>query len=104
MVGFFDQRIHPASPTRAKLSIHLVAKTSARHDVNKVAEVMEAGGAVDGCEASDSRAKLPTKIGNVKSWKDSLPLTMAAMPVRGVSEFENLGIGCKSSLQDQSDA
>ncbi|GLA67965.1 insulinase (Peptidase M16) [Aspergillus tubingensis] len=99
ILEFFDQYIHPSSSTRAKLSIHLVARTSTEDsaaagysaageesvDASALRENQDAV-AVKGHKRSVSPTTVP--IDNVGKWKASLPLSPAATPVKGLAEFK----------------
>ncbi|RHZ43567.1 uncharacterized protein CDV56_102153 [Aspergillus thermomutatus] len=104
ILEFFNQYIHPSSSTRAKLSIHLIARAStgasaAAEDSAAAEENPDASAlretqdvvAVNGHEPSVSSAKIPVKVENVKEWKASLHLSAAATPVKGLTEFEEFG-------------
>lgn len=104
VLEFFNQYIHPSSSTRAKLSIHLIAKAStaasAATEVSAAAEENPDASAlhksqdvvaVNRHEPSVSRAKISVKIKNVKEWKASLQLSAAATPVKCLIEFEEFG-------------
>ncbi|GFF53029.1 hypothetical protein IFM58399_09476 [Aspergillus lentulus] len=104
ILEFFNQYIHPSSSTRAKLSIHLIARAStgtsaAAGDCAAAAENPDASVlrenqdlvAVNGHEPSVSNTRIPVKVENVKEWKASLHLSAAATPVRGLTEFAEFG-------------
>ncbi|KAF4178551.1 hypothetical protein CNMCM8927_002915 [Aspergillus lentulus] len=104
ILEFFNQYIHPSSSTRAKLSIHLIARAStgtsaAAGDCAAAAENPDASVlrenqdlvAVNGYEPSVSNTRIPVKVENVKEWKASLHLSAAATPVRGLTEFAEFG-------------
>ncbi|KAI2864641.1 hypothetical protein CBS12448_2857 [Aspergillus niger] len=100
ILQFFDQHIHPSSPTRAKLAIHLIAQASATADAASGDSAVAVGNpdalglpetqdavAANAYEPSVSPAIIPIKIDNVRTWKASLPLSPAAAPVKGRAEF-----------------
>ena len=104
ILEFFNQYIHPSSPTRAKLSVHLIAqaklgasvaaKDSAAAERDPAASALRAEEdvlPVNGHAPSASRAKIPVKVENVRAWKASLHLAAAATPVKDLSEFEEFG-------------
>ena len=104
ILEFFNHYIHPSSTTRAKVSVHLIAQTpsgastaaedSAAVEENPSASALRAEQdvvAVNGHEPSMTSVKIPIKVEDVKAWKASLQLSVAATPVKGLSEFEDLG-------------
>ncbi|GFF91704.1 hypothetical protein IFM61392_09409 [Aspergillus lentulus] len=104
ILEFFNQFIHPSSSTRAKLSIHLIARAStgtsaAAGDCAAAAENPDASVlrenqdlvAVNGHEPSVSYTRIPVKVENVKEWKAGLHLSAVATPVRGLTEFAEFG-------------
>ncbi|TEY42656.1 hypothetical protein BOTCAL_0387g00100 [Botryotinia calthae] len=104
ILEFFNQYIHPSSPTGAKLSIHLIAqastgvsaaaedRTATENNTNaSTFNVEQEIIAVNEHEASVSSVKAPVKIEDVKAWKASLCLSVAANPVRDLSEFDDFG-------------
>ncbi|KAI1437723.1 peptidase M16 inactive domain-containing protein [Xylaria sp. CBS 124048] len=93
MVDFFMTVIHPASPIRSKLVIHLVAQgvSGAKPETTSVTE--EAGadkeGAVDEGEPI-SNGTTPFLITDVWQYKATLAVTPGPRPVCDLSEFEEL--------------
>jgi insulysin len=103
ILEFFNQYIHPASPTRAKLSVHLIAQAStgasAAAEDRAVAEENPNAPAMhadqDAVVVNQRKplvciAKIPIKVKDVKAWKASLHLSAAATPVKDLSEFKDL--------------
>ncbi|PWY80090.1 hypothetical protein BO83DRAFT_459862 [Aspergillus eucalypticola CBS 122712] len=99
ILEFFNQYIHPSSSTRTKLSIHLIAQAPSRDsaatgycaageknvDTSALRRDQDAV-AVNGHRRSVSPATIP--IDKVRKWKASLPLSSAATPVKGLTNFE----------------
>jgi insulysin len=115
ILEFFNQYIHPSSSTRAKLSIHLIARAptgasagagdSAAAEENPDASVLRENQdivAINGHEPSVSSAKIPVKVENVREWKASLHLSAAATPVKGPTEFEEFGSKSRSAFPSPS--
>jgi insulysin len=62
ILEFFNQDIHPSTSTRAKLSIHLIARAS----TGASAAAEESANAEENPDASASSAQIPVKVDNVK--------------------------------------
>ncbi|KAJ9144507.1 putative Metalloprotease [Pleurostoma richardsiae] len=106
ILEFFNQYIDPSSPTRVKLSVHLIAQASsarasaaaaedgARAEGNPDALALRAGQdgvAVNEHESSVSSARIPVAVEDVTAWKAALHLSAAPTPVKRLSEFEEFG-------------
>lgn len=86
MLEFFNQYIHPSSSTRAKLSIHLIARASiATAEDNVSAEESPDASAL---RENQDGVKIPVKIENVKEWKASLHLSAATTSVKALAKFK----------------
>jgi insulysin len=118
MLEFFKQYVHPASPVRAKLAIHLHAKgvseapTPVEQLPNEVTAAVEKGvdmskiesnltetasGVVPNGISSDSTAtngtapsQQPYIIKDVREFRSRLPVSAGPQPVKDLSEFEEL--------------
>jgi len=105
VLEFFHRHIDPSSPTRAKLSVHLIAQTSLssrslaaplEDDANEAqgnphALVLRAGQdstGVNGYGSSASGARKPISVQDVTARKATLHLSSAPTPVRRLGEFE----------------
>ena len=88
---FYEQHIGPASTTRAKLSLHLIAQATAPGSAEAVAErdghdnVKQINGTGIGKTMPE-----PVIIEDVAAWKAGLKVTEAAAPITDLSEFEEL--------------
>lgn len=106
MLEFFNQYIHPSSSTRAKLSIHLIARAStgasaaAAEDsaaaeenpgASSLRENQDIVAVNNGHKPSVCSTKIPVKVEDVKELKASLNLSAAATPVKALTEFEEFG-------------
>ena len=94
MVDFFTQHIHPASPTRTTVSIHLVARS---HSTRQLAATQEKVAGANHTQMTDSSKESattisstnrPIKIVDVRAWKAGSPFSPLAKPVKNISEFE----------------
>ncbi|KAF7940820.1 uncharacterized protein EAE97_007006 [Botrytis byssoidea] len=115
ILEFFNQYIHPYSPTGAKLSIHLIAQAStgvsaaakntaaAENNIkvstfNAEQEII----AVHDHEASVSSVKIPVKIEDVRAWKASLRLSAATTPVKSLIQWDVVASPAKAEKSRQS--
>ena len=80
MINFFETYIDPASATRSKLSVHLIAQGGTAETNGSVA---------DGSDAIANKKKAFV-IENVRSFKASLPLTAGPSPFTDLIEYEDL--------------
>jgi insulysin len=104
MIEFYQHFIHPASPTRAKLAIHMNAQSPSSEDTSAVMEVVGKGLKVlglnkdrkdeeDGEVASvetDENGTIPYIITDVREFKSMLQVSAGPQPVKHISEFEDL--------------
>jgi insulysin len=94
MIEFFEHYIVPASPSRAKLAIHLHAQgTSKKPSISMVEEGMK----LLNVKAEEKPIVLSTVEGNgtetyviddVRAFKSKLAVTPGPQPVKDLSEFE----------------
>jgi insulysin len=104
MIQFFNHFIHPTSPARSKLAVHLNAQTpSANGDSSTVTAVVEKGmkalglkekHSVEDGEAVPVKAEgngtTPYTITDVREFKSKLQVSAGPQPVKDISEFEEL--------------
>lgn len=83
MVDFYNTYFLPSSPTRAKLSVHLIAQGSSGDAAAAKTADVEA-------VAVDGKKSEPMIITDVRSFKATLPLSEGARPVKDLVEFEEL--------------
>jgi insulysin len=74
MIELFKKSIHPASPHRAKLAIHLIAQAKSDDGVVKDAQPLPSNG------------PSPIEITDVSDFKSGLTVTSGACPVTDLSE------------------
>lgn len=103
MIEFYEHFIHPSSPARSKLAIHMKAQ-SASADTSAVKEVVGKGLKVlglnkdhkdeeDGEVASvevEGNGTTPYIITDVREFKSKLQVSAGPQPVKHISEFEDL--------------
>jgi insulysin len=103
MIEFYQQFIHPSSPARSKLAIHMAAQ-SPNSDTSDVKEVVGKGLRVlglnkdrkdeeDGEVASvevEGNGTTPYIITDVREFKSLLQVSAGPQPVKHISEFEDL--------------
>lgn len=80
MMNFFETYIDPASATRSKLSVHLLAKGGR----------VETNGTISDASCGLANKKKAFVIEDVRSFKASLPLTAGASPFKDINEYEDL--------------
>jgi insulysin len=102
MIEFYQQFIHPTSPARSKLAIHLAAQSHS--DTSVVKEIVTKGlkvlslnkdhkdeedGEVVSVNAEGNGTK-PYIITDVREFKSLLQVSAGPQPVKHISEFEDL--------------
>jgi insulysin len=104
ILEFINEKIHPSSSARAKVSVHLIAHTSAAAFVRAGKESTGTGdhleaypiqaeqhvAAVNANVSLVPSTKSLVRIEDVKAWKAGLQLSAAATPVKSLSAFEDL--------------
>jgi insulysin len=105
MVQFFNHFIHPTSPARSKLAVHLNAQTpSTNGDSSTVTAVVGKGmqvlGLNRGKHSTEDGEVVPVKtegngttpyiITDVREFKSKLQVSAGPQPVKHISEFEEL--------------
>ena len=107
MIEFYQNFIHPSSPARSKLAIHMKAQSPPSSDTSTVMEVVGKGLKVlglnedptdeeDGEVASVARVDVegngttPYIITDVRQFKSMLQVSAGPQPVKHISEFEDL--------------
>lgn len=97
MLDFYNTHLSPASATRAKAAIHLIAQTSpdevAADKDSPTQQVLD--GKDESASVTSSEALLPqgneaVVIEDIRAFKASIPLSEGARPVKDLSEFEEL--------------
>ncbi len=105
MIQFYKQYIHPSSPLRAKLAIHLSAQTPAETGATPATDlvlgVVEKGMKVLGLNGTknedqadtetaetEENGTIPFVITDVRQFKSMLQVSAGAQPVKHISEFE----------------
>ena len=101
MIQFYRHYIHPESPARSKLAVHLNAQGSASTTTSGVAAIVEGGmkalGLHEDRKDDDSGEAAQTKVENgttpfiitdVREFKSRLQISAGPQPVRHISEFE----------------
>jgi insulysin len=103
MIEFYQQYIHPSSPARAKLAIHMAAQ-SPSSDTSAVEEVVSKGMKVLGLNKdhkdeedgeavsvnTEGNGTTPYIITDVREFKSMLQVSAGPQPVKHISEFEDL--------------
>lgn len=102
MIEFFKHYIHPTSPTRSKLAVHLNAQTPQKEaGTSTVSEKVEnvlglnkshvdaEDGEVVKVEAAGN-GTTPYIITDVREFKSKLQVSSGPQPVKHISEFEEL--------------
>jgi insulysin len=103
MVEFYKHFVHPSSPARSKLAIHMKAQ-AASADASVVKEVVGKGLKVlglnkdhkdeeDGEATSvevEGNGTTPYIITDVREFKSMLQVSAGPQPVKHISEFEDL--------------
>lgn len=104
MIEYYNHFIHPASPARSKLAIHLnaqasaetQAKTSVTAAVEKGLEVLGLQAEEEDKPASDqpateeSNRTAPYVITDVRDFRSKMQVSAGPQPVKHISEFEEL--------------
>jgi insulysin len=94
MMEFFKQYIHPASPERAKLAIHLHASEAPTPIVKLPIEATETVGngldAATNANTAKVTALEPCVIKDVREFKSRLKLSTGPRPVTDLCKFEEL--------------
>jgi len=79
MITFFERFIHPSSPERSKLAVHLHAQASAPTENSDVAS-----------EKVEGNSTTPHVITDVRQFRSMLQISAGPQPVKHISEFEEL--------------
>jgi insulysin len=79
MIAFFERFIHPSSPDRSKLAVHLHAQASAPTENGDVA-----------LEKVEGNGTTPYVINDVRQFRSMLQISAGPQPVKHISEFEEL--------------
>lgn len=108
MITFYSHFIHPTSPARSKLAVHLIAQTpgSAEATENPIRSAIEKGMKVlslnkdrhdqeDGeiignIKKEDGNGTTPFIITDVREFKSKMQISAGPQPVKHISEFEEL--------------
>jgi insulysin len=104
MIEFYQHFIHPSSPARSKLAIHMTAQSSAPTDISTVKEVVGKGLKVLGLNKDEQdeedgevlsvdvegNGTTPYIITDVREFKSMLQVSAGPQPVKHISEFEDL--------------
>ncbi|KAF9699478.1 hypothetical protein EKO04_002692 [Ascochyta lentis] len=93
MLDFFNQYIHPSSPTRARLSVHLIAQAATGGAAARESTVVQDLYNNPQLHAKQDKHRMlvanePDKIQDVRAWQASLHLSSAATPVKDLKEFK----------------
>ncbi len=101
MIEFFTHYIHPSSPARSKIAVHLNAQTPPTVGVaavvekgvkalglNKLSKDEEDGEAVS--VKSEGNGTTPYVIRDVREFKSMMQVSAGPQPVKHISEFEEL--------------
>jgi insulysin len=95
MVQFFNHFIHPTSPARSKLAVHLNAQTPSTNGdsstvlgLNKGKHSTEDGEVVP--VKTEGNGTTPYIITDVREFKSKLQVSAGPQPVKDISEFEEL--------------
>jgi insulysin len=103
MIEFYQHFIHPSSPARSKLAIHMNAQ-SPSSDTSAVKEVVGKGMRVLGLNKDrkdpedgevaitevEGNGTTPYTITDVREFKSMLQVSAGPQPVKHISEFEEL--------------
>jgi insulysin len=107
MVTFYSHFIHPTSPARSKLAVHLIAQTpgSAETIKNPIKSAIEKGmkvlslnkdrqdqedGEIIEEIKKDGNGTTPFIITDVREFKSKMQISAGPQPVKHISEFEEL--------------
>lgn len=80
MIAFFKRYIHPSSPERSKLAVHLHAQASAPSEGKPDIKL----------EAIEGNGTTPYVIEDVRQFRSMLQISAGPQPVKHISEFEDL--------------
>ena len=103
MIEFYQQYIHPSSPARSKLAIHMAAQ-SPSSDTSAVEEVIGKDMKILGLNKdhkdeedgetvsvnTEGNGTTPYIITDVREFKSMLQVSAGPQPVKHISEFEDL--------------
>jgi insulysin len=104
MVEFYQNFIHPSSPARSKLAIHMTAQSSTPTDTSPVKKAVgkslkvlglnkdhkdEEDGEATSVEV-EGNGTTPYTITDVREFKSMLQVSAGPQPVKHISEFEDL--------------
>ncbi len=104
MIEYYNQFIHPSSPSRSKLAIHLNAQSPASDGTSAVSAIVDKsikalGLNKDHKDQEDGEAievkiegngTTPYVITDVREFKSKLQVSPGPQPVKHISEFEEL--------------
>lgn len=104
MVEYYNHFIHPSSPSRSKLAIHLNAQTPSSNGISAVSGVVEKGMKVLGLNKDhkdqedgeaievkpEGNGTTPYVITDVREFKSKLQVSPGPQPIKHISEFEEL--------------
>jgi len=103
MIQFYSHFIHPISPARSKLVVHLVAQTPAPEATSTVSNIVEKTkslviGEEKETQTVEEEKKAEVKgngiervvITDVRKFKAGLLVSAGPRPVKDISEFEEL--------------
>jgi insulysin len=104
MIEFYKHFIHPSSPERSKLAVHLNAQGPNSNGATGVTAVLEKGMKVLGLNKDekdeedgevvevkvDRNGTTPFIITDVREFKSKLQVSAGPQPVKHISEFEEL--------------
>ena len=109
MIEFYSHFIHPTSPARSKVAVHLAAQTpgcSSESAANPIAAAIEKGMKVlslnkdrqdqeDGeivgeIKKKEGNGTTPFIITDVRDFKSKMQVSAGPQPVKHISEFEEL--------------
>ena len=111
MIKFYSHLIHPTSPARSKLAVHLIAQTpgssisppsetkpitaaiekgSKAFGLNKDHQDQEDGEIIGEIKKKEGNGTTPFIITDVREFKSKMQVSAGPQPVKHISEFEEL--------------
>jgi insulysin len=108
MTTFYSYFIHPTSPARSKLAVHLIAQTPGSSlstekpitaaiekgmkvlGLNKDRHDQEDGEIIGEIKKKEGNGTIPFIITDVREFKSKMQVSAGPQPVKHISEFEEL--------------
>lgn len=108
MISFYSHFIHPTSPARSKLAVHLIAQSTPSPELiekpitaaiekgmkvlglNKDRQDQEDGEILGEIKKKEGNGTTPFIITDVRDFKSKMLVSAGPQPVKHISEFEEL--------------